>query len=179
MAAEPARGQQMRERRDGLGLSREQVAHAMRKSAKTLERWEKGLTPIPPADERALAQFYERYERTGSLDNDVPRGTPLPSAHPGQSVRESSIPIPRKLEIMALDFEREALQADADEEFMRYARGRLRDPALFEMYAGGHSTRALTAAEQIDDYAEVIEDLRRILRKRQRRFENMSGKVDA
>lgn len=53
--------------REGEGLSRERVARLLDPpvSAKTLERWERGLTPVPRHRLRQLAQIYRM--RVGDL----------------------------------------------------------------------------------------------------------------
>lgn len=74
--------------------------------------------------------------------------------------------LPRRLELLALDFEKEMVSADVDQDFRHYARARLRDPELLEMYAGGHSNRAMTADEQLADYEDLIDELRGRLKRR-------------
>lgn len=170
-------GASLKAERIAAHASQEEVARAMGVSVKTVQRVEHAESVnarMATAYRSAIRQATGRPSNGKSPDFVVPRGT-VPGV-----VREPSAPydIPRRLEIMALDFEKEALEAEADEHFMRYARGRLRDHTLFEMYAGGHSSRPLTVAEQIDDYAEVIEDLRRILNKRKKRFDDESGRVE-
>lgn len=48
----------LREARDYLGLSREKVAAKVGISSKTLERWEKGETPVKRYQLQQLAEVY-------------------------------------------------------------------------------------------------------------------------
>jgi hypothetical protein len=74
--------------------------------------------------------------------------------------------LPRQLQLMALDFERELVESDVDPDFKRYARARLRDPELLEMYAGGHSEKPMSADDQLADYEDLLDELRGRLKRR-------------
>ncbi len=51
------RATQLKQTRDGLGLSQEQLAHTLNRTRRTIIRYEDGTSPIPTAVEMALVQL--------------------------------------------------------------------------------------------------------------------------
>ena len=95
-----------------------------------------------------------------------------------KSVRETTPgALPRQLRLMALDFEREALEKGADEAFMRYVRNSFADPDFVALFAGGPDESPMTAEEAIDDMKAHIAELRSILKTRLKRAREKSGKL--
>lgn len=77
---------------------------------------------------------------------------------------------------MALDFEREALTAGADEAFMRYVRNSFADPDFAALFAGGPDESPMTDQEAIDEMEAHIAELRAILKMRLKRARERSSK---
>jgi transcriptional regulator with XRE-family HTH domain len=141
------------------GLTQKQAAQRLGLTDVTVSNHERGTTAPDNAIVESYAALYGwtpaqlRYGRAES-NGSAPR--------PPAALAE----LPRQLERLALQFEQEMLEAEVDDEFRRYARRRLRDPELLEMYAGGHVERAMTAEEQLDDYEDLIDELRGRLKRR-------------
>lgn len=178
----PSLGARLKVRMAEVGMSNGRLAELLGVDPATVSQWRSGK--FPPSEENLLAMaraldVEPQWLRSGARSEPaVARALDMSG---GSGKTHPLVDLPRQLEMMALAFEQEALKAGADKPFMRYARARLRDPALFEMYAGGHDSRPLTAAEQRDDYAEVIDDLKVILKKRLKRFKDddrLKRKID-
>jgi hypothetical protein len=78
--------------------------------------------------------------------------------------------LPRQLRLMALDFEREALEAGADEPFMRYVRSSFGDPDFVALFGDGPDERPMTAEEAVDEMKAHVAELRAILERRLKRL---------
>lgn len=162
--------------RTAKGISQVAAAKAVGKSRQTIINWESPeATPTPDEEDlMVLARLYE--VTTQDLRYGELAGRAAPEVRQQQTlyVRERRVnpygvaepELPRRLELMALDFEREAIEAGADPEFMRYARLHLRDPYLMALFAGGYTDRPLSIEEQEAEYTVVIEELRRLLSRR-------------
>lgn len=133
----------------------------------TLSRYENGRQR-PPHDivVRLQTLYRSRITRPGS---SAPR--------PGSTAPNREGELPRQLRLMALDFEREALQKGADDAFMRYVRSSFADPDFVALFAGGPDESPMTAQEAIDDMKAHINELRAILKTRLERARQRSGKL--
>lgn len=174
----------LREARLARGISQAKAAQAVGKSRQTIVNWESPTeTPEPSeGDLQVLANLYGvsprdlRYGRitrvvgVSGIDASIVRTAKEGFADYELDVLRPRGPeaadLPQQLELMALDFEREALKAGADKAFMRYARARMRDPHLLAMFAGGYDEKPMSAEEQRVEFETVIEELRRLLRRR-------------
>lgn len=118
---------------------------------------------------KAELRYAEAFGASGT-DSPMPAtGRERMRARLDEALRVSErqyLELPRQLELLALDFEREMVAANVDAEFRRYARARLRDPELLEMYVGGHTDKLMTAEEQLADYEDLIDELRGRLKRR-------------
>lgn len=161
-----ALGRELQRAREDAGLEQLEAAQSVGISRVTLSRYENGRQR-PPHD--VIVRLTALYQRRSA--SDTPR-----TVREGSAGTPYSAGLSRQLQLLALDFEREMIESDIDEEFIRYARARLRDPELLELYGGGHTDRPMTADEQRDDYEDLVDELRgrlkrrlELLKKRERR----------
>jgi transcriptional regulator with XRE-family HTH domain len=163
-------------------MEQDQAAAAVGKTGPggrvTISRWENGKARIPFDAAMSLARLYKTsLEALGFPDaivtdqnHDI--GSEKVSRETTRSARDDSAEreLPRQLRIMALDFEKEALQAGADENFIRFARQALRNPELVAMFEGGYDAKPMSAEEQRIEMQAHIDGLRGILKTRMDRL---------
>ncbi|HVX40314.1 MAG TPA: hypothetical protein VHB25_12145 [Gemmatimonadaceae bacterium] len=169
-SAEDTLGDRLTQAMKRAKLKNPEVAAAAGVHAVTVSRWR---TDAQQPEERQLEAVVRLLNERGvAVSVSYLRYGPSSRGHEGSRVPAGNATppaeaeLPRRLELLALDFERAMVQADVDADFRRYARARLRDPELLEMYAGGHSDRAMTADEQLADYEDLIDELRGRLKRR-------------
>jgi transcriptional regulator with XRE-family HTH domain len=151
-------GRALQRQRQDAGLEQEEAARLVGISRVTLSRYENGKQRGPHDVIHRLQVAY--------AERSVPRGTSDTPISTERGAKERERELGRQLQLMALDFEREMLQSEVDDDFRRYAKARLRDPELLELYAGGHTEKAMSIDEQVDDYEDLIEELRGRLKRR-------------
>lgn len=155
-------GQRILAARKERGLGQDEVASAVGVHPKTISRWENDKQP-------ADLEHVERLASVLGVSVDWLRhGEPkLPGGRVSEQVAAYRTELPKQLALLAHEFEGEVLRSDVDDDFKRYARARLRDPELLEMYAGGATDIGeMTEEEQFDDYKVLIEELRARLARR-------------
>ena len=157
-------------RRKGIG--QEELGSAVGVHAKTVSRWENDKQPPELHHVERLAAVLG--VTMAWLRHGEPPSTAavLGEKQPGY---DRGHDLPRQLRLMALDFEREALKAGADEPFMRYVRNSFADPDFVALFGGGPDESPMTAEEAIDDMKAHIAELRAILKTRLRRARERSG----
>lgn len=161
-------------RRKGIG--QEELGAQIGVHAKTVSRWENDKQP---------PELHHIEKLAGALGVSVDwlrhgeRGGAAPGiASLGEaSARYGHPALPRQVRLMALDFEREALQKGADEAFMRYVRTSFDDPDYVALFAGGPDESPMTDEEAIDEMKAHIAELRAILKRRLARARALSGKL--
>ena len=161
--------------REAADLTQAQLAERIGKSRGTIIAWEDPERPTMPseADMDVVARTLSttkaalRYGDTAGM-----RGGPGDA-----SGRREHATLPRRLRMMALDFEREALEKGADEAFMRYVRTSFDDPDYVALFAGGPDESPMTEDEAIDEMKAHIAELRAILKRRLARARAQSGKL--
>jgi transcriptional regulator with XRE-family HTH domain len=159
-------GRELREWRERAGLSQDEAAERLGlASGNTVSRWETGLRRPRGVDYKQAIALYgqladERQSRT------VPRGT----AH---TLREAASPyaadvdLPRQFQIMAKEFEVEALKLGAEEPEMDYIRMALASPETARMFAYGYRSReGVSEAALKADYEALINALRTYVKAR-------------
>lgn len=166
-------GQRLQGARKAAKKSQAEVAAAAGVHPKTVSRWENDRQTPDPDELAKAAQFLDveadwlRYGQASggarTLGDDPGIRALFDSIGAGRS---GPAALPRQLELMAIDFEREAVLAGADAPFLRYARARMRDPELLAYFAGGYDEKPMTAEEQQVEFETVISELRLNLKRR-------------
>jgi transcriptional regulator with XRE-family HTH domain len=165
----------LRVMREAADLTQAQLAEAIGKSRGSVIAWEDPERATMPS-EADLATVAAVLKTTNSQLRYGPSTIVLPH-HGGSGSARRETELPRQLRLMALDFEREALQKGADEPFMRYVRSSFSDPDFVALFAGGPDESPMTAEEAIDDMKAHIAELRAILKTRLARARRISGKL--
>lgn len=143
-----------------LRLSQAELAKRVGVRQATVSDWESRKAIPTPANVAAMAEAF------GISAEELRGGGTVRVAAPAAEYRARPPELPRQLELLALEFEREMVSADVDAGFKRYARARLRDPELLELYSGGYVEGPMTADEQLADYESLIRELRARLKRR-------------
>lgn len=162
--------------REAAELTQAQLAEAIGKSRGSVIAWEDPDRPTMPSEGDlgivAAALHTTRAElRYGEV---IAR---RPAIHERLQERTGGSVLPRQLELMALDFEREALQAGASETLMRYIRSSLRNPDLAALFGGGPDESPMTAEEAGKEMRAVIRELRSMLTRWLKREDAQPGRT--
>lgn len=164
---------------DKAGVDNKTLATRVGVHHVTISQWRTGKQ-VPPdetlervAEVLGFPTAWFRYGGELGADAADARTGVSPVGYNPRVSEEQLAELPRQLELMALDFEREAVAAGADRHFLRYARSKLRDPYLAALFAGGHDEKPMSADEQRVEYEAVVEELRRMLKRRLERLAEM------
>lgn len=161
-------GSRLRMRMAEAGVSNARLAALVGVDPATVSQWR--TDKFPPSDENLAALARALSVEASWLRYGARRDK-------GDRSHERPIDLPRQLQLMALDFEREALEAGADAAFMRYVRSSFRDPDYVALFGGGPDESPMTADEARDEMKAHIAELRAILKRRLERFAEDSGKL--
>jgi transcriptional regulator with XRE-family HTH domain len=160
--------------RGRLRMSQTELAKRVGVRAATVSEWESGKSQPTRSNVGAVAHALGM-----TVDAIIDGSAALPYVGAPQgseagSARTAEAELPRALRIMALDFEKEALEAGADENFIRFARQALRNPELVAMFEGGYEAKPMSAEEQRIEMQAHIDGLRGILKTRMERLKAAS-----
>ena len=158
-------------------MSNARLAQVVGVDPATVSQWRSDK--FPPSDDRlaAIAKALSVDPAWLRYGGAARNGRAGKAGEQGGAEHERARDLPRQLRLMALDFEREALQKGADEAFMRYVRNSFADPDFVALFAGGPDESPMTAEEAIDDMKAHIAELRSILKTRLKRAREKSGKL--
>lgn len=157
------------------GSSNAALASHMQVHEKTVSKWRRDKQLPDAKDQDRIADFLgcDRLWLRMAIGH-APGTRPIPEflddakrAFSGVGAVAERHSLSRPLEILAAEFELEAMKAKADEEDMRYIRRALRSPEAVELYRGGYTE--LSADEQRLEMESLIEMLRLWLKERIRR----------
>jgi transcriptional regulator with XRE-family HTH domain len=153
------------------GISQRSAATKLGISNVTVSNHERGETTPDEEQIEGYARLYGwsevelRYGKD-ALQRPAQPHNDTPSAQYG--LVSETTRLPRQLEILAREFELEAVKAGADEEDERYIRTALRSPEAMQLYRGGYA-ESMSIDEQRIEMESLIEMLRTWLKERIRR----------
>jgi transcriptional regulator with XRE-family HTH domain len=159
--------------REAADLTQAELADAVGKSRGSVVAWEDEDRPTMPS-ETDLETVARRLKTTKAelRYGDVMNRAPMMVRDGGPATS-----LPRRLEIMALDFEKWAIEQGADRAFMRYVRSSLREPDFVALFAGGPDESMMNPEQAENEMRAHIDELKTMLRRRLKRSAAISGKL--
>ncbi|HET8778007.1 MAG TPA: helix-turn-helix transcriptional regulator [Candidatus Limnocylindria bacterium] len=168
-------GEELRRRREEMGLQQSEVAERLGVSRVSVSNWERDVTMPLEENFEQLAKLFGttvrdlRYPPTVAIVNaEIPLRIEAHATTGGPKQEAESVSWPQAARVLVRRFELEAAESGASDEDLDFVRRVLTSPESYLMYAGGRA-REMTEAELLVEMQGLMEGLRVWLRERIRR----------